>query len=121
MRIAGAPHLLGEAAVGEARAGVRLLDLGTGSGASGLLAARAGAEVVAGDMNRRAPGPAAEFRFSDVFVQGPERVDLLIFDPRFRWFRPRGLMEAASSDENYGAETRFFRWPEPIWRPGSGP
>ena len=30
-------------------------------------------------------------------------------------------MEAASSDENYGAETRFFRWPEPIWRPGSGP
>ncbi|MHB1522816.1 MAG: hypothetical protein ACYCS9_09785 [Candidatus Dormibacteria bacterium] len=100
MRISGAPHLLGEAAVGEARAGVRFLDLGTGSGASGLLAAGAGAEVVAGDMNRRAPGPAAEFRFSDVFVQGPERVDLLIFDPRFRWFRPRGLMEAASSDEN---------------------
>ena len=79
-RIAGASHPLGEAAVGEAQAGVRFLDLGTGSGASGLLAARAGAEVVAGDMNRGAPGPAAEFRFSDVSARGPERVDLIIFD-----------------------------------------
>ncbi len=120
-RIAGASHLLGEAAVGDAQAGVRFLDLGTGSGASGLLAARAGAEVVPGDMNRGALGAAVEFRFSDLFARGPERVDLIIFDPRFRWLRPRGLIEAASSDENYGAETRFFRGPEPICAQGEGP
>jgi release factor glutamine methyltransferase len=121
MPITGVSHLLGEAVVQEVRAGERVLDLGTGCGVNGLLAARAGAQVVAVDINRTALraaranarrnrlGSAVEFRFSDVFSQVRERFDLIIFDPPFRWFRPRDLLEAASTDENYAAMTRFFR------------
>jgi release factor glutamine methyltransferase len=35
--------------------------------------------------------------------------DLIIFDPPFRWFAPCDLLEAATTDENYRALTRFFR------------
>ena len=35
--------------------------------------------------------------------------DLIIFDPPFRWFAPRDLLEAATADENYQAMTTFFR------------
>jgi len=31
----------------------------------------------------------------------------MIFDPPFRWFAPRDLLEASIADENYGAMTRF--------------
>jgi release factor glutamine methyltransferase len=34
--------------------------------------------------------------------------DLIIFDPPFRWFAPRDLLEAASADESYRALTTFF-------------
>ena len=37
-----------------------------------------------------------------------ERFDLIVFDPPFRWFAPRSTLEAATTDENYGALTRFF-------------
>ncbi len=35
--------------------------------------------------------------------------DLIVFDPPFRWFAPRDLLEAATTDENYRAMTTFFR------------
>jgi release factor glutamine methyltransferase len=80
MPITGVSHLLGEAVVREVRAGARVLDLGTGCGVNGLLTARAGAQVVAVDINRTALraaranarrhrlGSAAKFRFSDAFA-----------------------------------------------------
>lgn len=34
---------------------------------------------------------------------------MIVFDPPFRWFTPRDVLEAATTDENYGAMTRFFR------------
>ena len=34
--------------------------------------------------------------------------DLIIFDPPFRWFAPRTMLEAASTDEDYRALTAFF-------------
>ena len=34
--------------------------------------------------------------------------DLIIFDPPFRWFAPRDLLEASMADENYDALTRFL-------------
>lgn len=40
-------HLLGEAVLAEVRLGDRMLDMGTGCGVNGILAARAGAEVLA--------------------------------------------------------------------------
>jgi release factor glutamine methyltransferase len=43
-----------------------------------------------------------------VFDAVDERFDLMVFDPPFRWFAPRSTLEAATTDENYGALTRFF-------------
>jgi release factor glutamine methyltransferase len=44
-----------------------------------------------------------------VFSNVDGAFDLIIFDPPFRWFAPRDLLEAATTDENYQALTRFFR------------
>ena len=43
--------------------------------------------------------------FSDV----DEAFDLIVFDPPFRWFRPRDVLEVASTDEEYTAMRTFFR------------
>jgi release factor glutamine methyltransferase len=32
-----------------------------------------------------------------------------VFDPPFRWFRPRDLLEAATTDEGYRTMTALFR------------
>jgi release factor glutamine methyltransferase len=121
MPITPMSHLLGEAVVAEVRAGERVLDMGTGSGVNAVLAARQGAQVVAVDINPRAVEAAAanvdrngvadlvEVRQSDVFSQVEGTFDLIIFDPPFRWFRPRDLVETAMTDERYQAMTRFFR------------
>lgn len=114
-------HLLGEAVLAEVRPGERVLDMGTGSGINALLAASRGASVVAVDVNPHALVAAranaerndvselVEIRHSDVFSQVNEPFDLIIFDPPFRWFRPRDLFERATTDENYRAMTTFFR------------
>jgi release factor glutamine methyltransferase len=45
---------------------------------------------------------------SDVFDQVQGRFDLIIFDPPFRWFPPRDLLDAAITDKDYQALTRFM-------------
>jgi release factor glutamine methyltransferase len=98
-----------------------VLDMGTGSGVNAILAASKAAEVVAVDINPVAVGAARnnaayngvadriEIRRSDVFSNVDGEFDLIIFDPPFRWFTPRDLLEAATADENYQAMTTFFR------------
>jgi release factor glutamine methyltransferase len=98
----------------------RVLDMGTGSGVSGILAARKGAIVVAVDVNPKAiacargnakrNGVAERMTFArgDVFDGVEGDFDLIVFDPPFRWFKPRDLLEAGSTDENYRALTRFM-------------
>ena len=34
--------------------------------------------------------------------------DWIVFDPPFRWFKPRSLMESVMADESYYSLTRFF-------------
>src|SRR5438270_1854951 len=114
-------HLLGEAVLGEVHDGERVLDMGTGSGVNGILAATKGAHALAVDTNPRAleaakanaarngVGDRVEVRHSDVFSEVDGTFDLIVFDPPFRWFRPRDLLESAMTDENYQALTRFFR------------
>ncbi len=34
--------------------------------------------------------------------------DVIVFDPPLRWFRPRDLLERASTDENYQSLGRFM-------------
>jgi release factor glutamine methyltransferase len=104
----------------EARPGRRVLDMGTGSGVSALLAARAGADVIAVDINPEAVACAranaeandlAEritFLHGDLFQSVEGGFDLIIFDPPFRWFEPRDLLERSHTDANYRTLTAFM-------------
>ena len=121
MPVTPVSHLLGEAVLAQVRDGDRVLDMGTGSGVNAVLAATRGADVVAVDTNPRAldaaRGNAArngaadriDVRYSDVFSEVEGTFDLIVFDPPFRWFRPRDLLETAMTDEGYRALTEFFR------------
>lgn len=89
-------------------AGTRVLDLGTGSGLGAVVAARAGAQVTATDINPDAVRCAQvnalihhldqriDARVGDLFdpVHG-ERFDLVLFNPPYYRGRPRDLPDAA--------------------------
>jgi release factor glutamine methyltransferase len=120
MPITPVSHLLGEAVLAEVRSTDRVLDMGTGSGVNAILAAGTATSVLAVDINPHALAATRanaegngladriEVRHSDVFSTVDGTFDLIIFDPPFRWFAPRDLLEAASTDENYRTLTTFF-------------
>jgi release factor glutamine methyltransferase len=124
-------HLLGEAVLAEAREGDRVLDMGTGYGVNAVLAAARGARVVAVDVNPTAIEAAqanaerngvterVAVRYSDVFSHAGGAFDLIVFDPPFRWFKPRDLAETAITDEGYRAMTSFFRQARSHLTPGA--
>ncbi len=117
-----APHPLGLAVIvlDEVREGDRVLDMGTGSGVTGIVAASESLRVLAVDVNpaavacardnaeRNGVADRVEVRESDLFQNAPGRFDLIIFDPPFRWFRPRDMFERGTADENYRTLTTFF-------------
>jgi release factor glutamine methyltransferase len=47
-------------------------------------------------------------KHSDIFSEVSGAFDWIVFDPPFRWFKPRSLMESVMADEGYQALTRFF-------------
>lgn len=110
-----------QAVAREARPEQRVLDMGTGSGVSALLAARAGSDVVAVDINpeavecaranAEANGVSDRIRFveGDLFEGVEGRFDLIIFDPPFRWFEPRDLLERSHADADYRTLTSFMQ------------
>ncbi len=112
--------LLGNAVLAEVREQDRVLDMGTGSGANAILAASRAREVFAVDINPEAVECArrnAQFNgvgervacaVSDLFSAVRGKFDLIVFDPPFRWFKPRDMRERATADENYAALTTFF-------------
>jgi release factor glutamine methyltransferase len=120
MPITPMSHLLGEAVLAHAEPGGRVLDMGTGSGVNAILAATKGCEVVAVDINpvaleaalanaaRNGVADRIDIHHSDVFSAVDGVFDLIVFDPPFRWFRPRDRLEAAMADENYRALAEFF-------------
>lgn len=112
--------LLGRVVLEEAGPGERVLDMGTGSGVNAILAATRGAEVVAVDINPHAVEAAranaerngvpdrVEIHRSDLFEAVEGRFDLVVFDPPFRWMKPRDWAEASITDEDYRSLTAFF-------------
>ncbi len=121
MPITGMHELLGNVVLAQVREEDRVLDMGTGSGVNAILAAGTARRVLAVDINPVAIAAArdnaeangvadrVEVRKSDVFSAVDGEFDLIVFDPPYRWFAPRDLLEAASTDENYRAMTTFFR------------
>jgi release factor glutamine methyltransferase len=109
-----------QAVASDVRPGSRVLDMGTGSGVSALLAARAGSEVVAVDINpeavecaranaeRNGLAEAITLVHGDLFQGVEGDFDLIIFDPPFRWFQPRDLLEQSHADADYRTLTRFM-------------
>ncbi|MEV8530200.1 methyltransferase [Streptomyces sp. NPDC052000] len=105
--------MLGKAVLTETGQGGGVLDLGTGCGINGILAARQGCEVVAVDISPHAVsaatrnavrnGAGERFRAvrSDVFTAAEGTFDLIVCSPPFRWFIPRDPLEAATTDEGY--------------------
>src|SRR5438105_1615555 len=99
---------------------MRALDMGSGSGVSALLAARAGAEVIAVDVNPAAVdcgrenatrnGLADRIKFArgDLFEGVDGDFDLITFDPPFRWFEPRDLVERSHADAGYQSLRGFI-------------
>lgn len=122
--------LLGKAVLEEVRDADRVLDMGTGSGVNAILAASRSRGVVGVDVNPHAVaaaianaernGVAERTRFfeSDVFEAVEGTFDLIVFDPPFRWFPPRDLLEASCADKNYEALTRFVNQASDYLKPG---
>lgn len=119
-----------QAVQAEVKPSDRVLDMGTGCGISAILAAKASADVVAVDINPKAVECAianAErngvrdritFLQGDVFDPVEGDFDLIVFDPPFRWFAPRDLLEMSTADENYRALTGFMAGAREHLRPG---
>ncbi|HWC01151.1 MAG TPA: methyltransferase [Methylomirabilota bacterium] len=113
-------ELLGRAVLDEVRDDDRVLDMGTGSGVNAILAAGRSHDVVGVDINPHAVAAAGRnaernhvadrtaFFESDLFERVEGSFDLIVFDPPFRWFRPRDFLEASFADENYRSLTRFM-------------
>jgi release factor glutamine methyltransferase len=112
--------LLAKAIKEIAREGDFVLDLGTGTGVQGIFAASNNAKVISSDINLKSIEcmkknrkkfnleKQIEVRLSDLFENISEKFDIIIFNPPFRWFKPRDMLERGTLDENYRTLTRFF-------------
>ena len=112
--------LLAQAVLDEVRPQDRVLDMGTGCGLHGILAAGTATEVLAVDVNpyalqaardnaaRNGVADRVQVHESDVFSAVDGVFDLMVFDPPFRWFVPRTELERATADPGYRALTAFF-------------
>lgn len=98
-----------------------VLDLGTGTGIQGLFAAEKAAKVIAVDINKNAIECAKlnvkhhnlEDKInvfeSDLFSNVNDKFDMIIFNPPFRWFKPRDMLEKGEVDEDYKTLNKFFK------------
>ncbi|MCP3856723.1 MAG: methyltransferase [Actinomycetia bacterium] len=112
--------LLGHQVRERVKPGQRVLDMGCGAGANAILAAQITNDVVAVDVNpfaveatsanaeRNGVGDRVNAHHSDVFDQVSGEFDVIVFDPPFRWFPPRDLLERACTDEDYRSLGRFM-------------
>jgi len=113
--------LLAKVVKKEVKQGDTVLDLGTGTGIQGIFAAQKARSVLAVDINPKAVRCARlnairnnvkdtiKLKTSDLFSNIQGKYNLIIFDPPFRWFKPRDMLEMAALDENYKTLKNFFK------------
>lgn len=114
-------ELIGRAILRKVKKTDRVLDLGTGSGINAILAANKSSKVIGTDINLLAIKCAKnnakinnladkiKFLKSDLFAKVRGKFDWIIFNPPFRWFKPRDMLERSIADENYQTLTKFFK------------
>lgn len=105
----------------ETKKGDNVLDLGTGTGIQGIFAATKASAVLSVDINPQAIKCAKlnaiknhladkiKVRKNDLFENVKGKFDLIIFNPPFRWFKPRDILERGELDENYKTLKKFFK------------
>ncbi len=113
-------NLLSKTVLKEVDPADKVLDMGTGTGVQAILAASKSTDVTAVDVNPFAVKCAklnselnnvssrVRVNQSDLFENVIEKFDIIIFDPPFRWSKPRDLWERSSADENYVTMKGFF-------------
>jgi len=113
-------NMLAQTVLKEVKETDRVLDMGTGSGIQAILAASKSTNVIAVDVNPFAVkyaklnvklnGLSSRVKVvkSDLFKNVKGKFDLIIFDPPFRWTKPRDAWEISSADENYKTLRTFF-------------
>lgn len=120
-QVTGVSHILGEALLAEVREGDRVLDIGTGSGVNAILAASQGDHVVAVDVSPEALDAArenvervgmadqVEVRRSDLFSDVVGQFDIIVYEPRVRWFSPHDGTEIDVADDRVRAVMAWMR------------
>ncbi len=104
----------------EVRETDKVLDMGTGSGVQAIIAASKSSNVTAVGVNPFAVRCArrnvelnelshrVEVKESDLFDDVEGEFDLIVFDPPFRWSKPRDVWERSTADEGYQTMKGFF-------------
>ena len=112
--------ILAEAVEKETQSGMSVLDIGTGSGIQGIVAALRGAFVLSTDICPRAVQTARwnaeryqmdkkiEARESDCFNEIPEKFDRIFFNPPHLWFDSENVLDHTITDPHYVLLQRFL-------------
>jgi release factor glutamine methyltransferase len=113
-------NLLTKTILKEVKETDRVLDMGTGTGIQAIFAASKSTDVTAVDVNPEAVKCAklnielnnlssrVKASKSDLFENVQGKFDVIIFDPPFRWSKPRDMWERSCADENYATMNTFF-------------
>lgn len=112
--------ILAEVVNKETQPSMSVLDLGTGSGIQGIVAALRGAFVLSTDICPRAVQTARwnaeryqmdkkiEARESDCFNDVPEKFDRIFFNPPHLWFDSENILDHTITDPHYVLFQRFL-------------
>jgi len=112
--------ILAETVDKETQPDMSVLDLGTGSGIQGIVAALRGAFVLSTDICPRAVQTARwnaeryqmekklEARESDCFNRIPEKFDRIFFNPPHLWFDSESVLDRTITDPRYVLFQRFL-------------
>lgn len=113
-------NILSKTVLKEVNQSDKVLDMGTGTGVQALIAANKSVDVTAVDVNPFAVECAKlnseinnvssrlKVKQSDLFENVTGTFDVIIFDPPFRWSKPRDEWERSCADENYATMNAFF-------------